>query len=96
MRLLIPTLFYSELLTTSPRGPRICLTMLDRMASLFEAEESTEEGRAFDIGYAMQAMSSAPAAATHQLTVHVLTISLATKFSSALSRRVSSQAYTFV
>ncbi|KAI0658023.1 spinocerebellar ataxia type 10 protein domain-containing protein [Cubamyces menziesii] len=41
----------AELLTTSPRGPRICLTMLDRMASLFEAEESTEEGRAFDIGY---------------------------------------------
>ncbi|OSD02977.1 hypothetical protein PYCCODRAFT_1434862 [Trametes coccinea BRFM310] len=40
-----------ELLVTSPRGPRICLTMLDRIASLFEAEESSEEGRAFDIGY---------------------------------------------
>ncbi|KAI9066956.1 hypothetical protein FKP32DRAFT_1644839 [Trametes sanguinea] len=41
----------TELLVTSPRGPRICLTMLDRIASLFEAEESSEEGRAFDIGY---------------------------------------------
>ncbi|KAH9888932.1 spinocerebellar ataxia type 10 protein domain-containing protein [Cubamyces lactineus] len=45
------SLHRAELLTTSPRGPRICLTMLDRMASLFEAEESTEDGRAFDIGY---------------------------------------------
>ncbi|KAI0350670.1 hypothetical protein OH77DRAFT_1430661 [Trametes cingulata] len=42
-----------ELLTRSPRGPRVCLTMLDRIACLFEAEESTEEGRAFDIGYAI-------------------------------------------
>ncbi|KAL7280860.1 hypothetical protein ACG7TL_005804 [Trametes sanguinea] len=44
-------LVLTELLVTSPRGPRICLTMLDRIASLFEAEESSEEGRAFDIGY---------------------------------------------
>ncbi|KAI0644173.1 spinocerebellar ataxia type 10 protein domain-containing protein [Trametes meyenii] len=41
----------AELLTRSPRGPRICLTMLDRIAALFEAEEASEEGRAFDIGY---------------------------------------------
>ncbi|KAI0372746.1 hypothetical protein BV20DRAFT_991022 [Pilatotrama ljubarskyi] len=45
--------YSAELLTRSPRGPRICLTMLDRIASLFEAEESSEEGRAFDIGYAI-------------------------------------------
>ncbi|EIW58745.1 uncharacterized protein TRAVEDRAFT_29229 [Trametes versicolor FP-101664 SS1] len=41
----------AELLVRSPRGPRICLTMLDRIASLFEADEESEEGRAFVIGY---------------------------------------------
>ncbi|KAI0820362.1 spinocerebellar ataxia type 10 protein domain-containing protein [Trametes gibbosa] len=40
-----------ELLVRSARGPRICLTILDRIASLFEAEEASEEGRAFDIGH---------------------------------------------
>ncbi|RPD64276.1 hypothetical protein L226DRAFT_533583 [Lentinus tigrinus ALCF2SS1-7] len=40
-----------ELLVEAPRGPRICLALLDRMASLFEAEETSEDGRAFDIGY---------------------------------------------
>ncbi|KAH9852057.1 spinocerebellar ataxia type 10 protein domain-containing protein [Lenzites betulinus] len=41
----------TELLVRSPRGPRICLTMLDRIASLFEAEEASEAGRAFDVGH---------------------------------------------
>ncbi|KAI0731287.1 spinocerebellar ataxia type 10 protein domain-containing protein [Earliella scabrosa] len=41
----------TELLVEGPGGPRTCLALLDRMASLFDAEESTEEGRAFDIGY---------------------------------------------
>ncbi|KAI0708877.1 spinocerebellar ataxia type 10 protein domain-containing protein [Cerioporus squamosus] len=40
-----------ELLVEAPRGPRICLSILDRMASLFEADEASEHGRAFDIGY---------------------------------------------
>ncbi|TFK89174.1 hypothetical protein K466DRAFT_487334 [Polyporus arcularius HHB13444] len=40
-----------ELLVEAPRGPRICLSLLDRVASLFEAEETSEHGRAFDIGY---------------------------------------------
>ncbi|KAI1793579.1 spinocerebellar ataxia type 10 protein domain-containing protein [Ganoderma leucocontextum] len=38
------------LLVDSSRGPRICLVLLDRIASFFEAEDSSEEGRAFDIG----------------------------------------------
>ena len=33
-----------------PRGPRICLALLDCVASLFEGEEASEQGRAFDIG----------------------------------------------
>ncbi|TBU43988.1 spinocerebellar ataxia type 10 protein domain-containing protein [Dichomitus squalens] len=40
-----------EQLAGSPRGPRTCFGFLDRMASLFEAEESSAEGRAFDLGY---------------------------------------------
>ncbi|KAI0629173.1 spinocerebellar ataxia type 10 protein domain-containing protein [Trametes polyzona] len=40
----------AEQLVNSPRGPRICITMLDRIATLFEADETSEEGRAFDIG----------------------------------------------
>ncbi|KAI0741534.1 spinocerebellar ataxia type 10 protein domain-containing protein [Daedaleopsis nitida] len=40
-----------ELLVEGPAGPRTCIGLLDRTASLFDAEESTEEGRAFDVGY---------------------------------------------
>ncbi|PIL25080.1 hypothetical protein GSI_12969 [Ganoderma sinense ZZ0214-1] len=39
-----------EILVDSLRGPRVCLVLLDRLASFFEAESSSEEGRAFDIG----------------------------------------------
>ncbi|KAI0794004.1 spinocerebellar ataxia type 10 protein domain-containing protein [Fomes fomentarius] len=41
----------SKLLVEAARGPRTFLALLDRMSSLFAAEESSEEGRAFDIGY---------------------------------------------
>ncbi|KAI0825852.1 spinocerebellar ataxia type 10 protein domain-containing protein [Irpex lacteus] len=39
-----------NLLTTSLSGPRLCITYLDRMASLFENSDK-ESARAFDIGY---------------------------------------------
>ena len=43
-----------KILVDSPRGPRVCLILLDRLASFFEADSSSEEGRAFDIGYVCQ------------------------------------------
>ena len=38
------------MLSDSPRGPRLCVSLLDRISSLFEADDSSEEGRAFDLG----------------------------------------------
>ncbi|KIP08818.1 hypothetical protein PHLGIDRAFT_68694, partial [Phlebiopsis gigantea 11061_1 CR5-6] len=38
-------------LNNSPNGPRLCISLLDRMASLFDAEETSDTTRAFDIGY---------------------------------------------
>lgn len=38
-------------LTDSPNGPRLCISLLDRMASLFDAEETPDGTRAFEIGY---------------------------------------------
>ena len=43
--------FSRELLTTSPNGPRLCISLLDQTALLLDKEESTDGGRAFGIGY---------------------------------------------
>ncbi|OBZ74211.1 hypothetical protein A0H81_05856 [Grifola frondosa] len=42
---------HRELLTTTIGGARMCISLLDRLAALFDAEESSDESRAFDIGY---------------------------------------------
>jgi len=34
-------------------GARICVTLLDDMLRLFEAEEESEAGKAFNVGYAI-------------------------------------------
>ncbi|KAI6149761.1 spinocerebellar ataxia type 10 protein domain-containing protein [Pisolithus tinctorius] len=39
------------LLVHTPIGVRICITLLDRMTDLYDAEESSDAGRAFDYGY---------------------------------------------
>ncbi|KAG1746702.1 spinocerebellar ataxia type 10 protein domain-containing protein [Suillus paluster] len=40
-----------SLLTRSRVGARICITLLDRMVSLHDAEESSDGAKAFDYGY---------------------------------------------
>ncbi|KAH7929116.1 hypothetical protein BV22DRAFT_1003495 [Leucogyrophana mollusca] len=40
-----------SMLTKAPAGIRICITLLDRMVSLYDAEESSDGGKAFDYGY---------------------------------------------
>ncbi|KAG0709195.1 spinocerebellar ataxia type 10 protein domain-containing protein [Suillus ampliporus] len=40
-----------SLLTRSRVGARICITLLDRMVSLYDAEESSDGAKAFDYGY---------------------------------------------
>lgn len=40
-------------LTNSPNGPRLCISLLDRMASLFDAEETPDATRAFELGYVL-------------------------------------------
>ncbi|KAH7907262.1 spinocerebellar ataxia type 10 protein domain-containing protein [Hygrophoropsis aurantiaca] len=40
-----------SMLIQKPAGARICVTLLDRMVGLYDAEESTDEGKAFDYGY---------------------------------------------
>ncbi|KAG1831254.1 spinocerebellar ataxia type 10 protein domain-containing protein [Suillus variegatus] len=42
-----------SLLTKSRGGARICITLLDRMVLLYDAEESTDGAKAFDYGYHM-------------------------------------------
>ncbi|KZS99695.1 uncharacterized protein LAESUDRAFT_732963 [Laetiporus sulphureus 93-53] len=42
-----------EMLIHSPRGPRLCICMLDRINSLVDAEEATDGAHAFDVGYEM-------------------------------------------
>ncbi|CCM05403.1 uncharacterized protein FIBRA_07619 [Fibroporia radiculosa] len=39
------------MLISHPRGPRLCISILDRLNSLVDAEDSTEEYQAFSIGY---------------------------------------------
>lgn len=39
-----------SLLTKSRGGARICITLLDRMVLLYDAEESTDGAKAFDYG----------------------------------------------
>ncbi|KAL6304512.1 spinocerebellar ataxia type 10 protein domain-containing protein, partial [Sparassis latifolia] len=41
----------AEMLITSATGPRICISLLDCILSLFDAEESTHHSQAFDVGY---------------------------------------------
>lgn len=41
----------TSLLTNSPNGPRLCISLLDRIASVFEVEEEAGSSPAFDIGY---------------------------------------------
>ncbi|KAF7294489.1 Ataxin-10-like protein [Mycena kentingensis (nom. inval.)] len=40
-----------KMLTRTVIGVRICICLLDNMVKLYEAEEGTDEARAFDIGY---------------------------------------------
>ncbi|KAI0077713.1 hypothetical protein K474DRAFT_1044426 [Panus rudis PR-1116 ss-1] len=42
-----------ERLAESRCGPRIVISLLDQVALLFDAEETSERGRAFEIGYAI-------------------------------------------
>lgn len=53
-------MFPRKLLVEAARGPRTVLALLDRMSSLFTAEESSEEGRAFDIGYVGMSLPRRP------------------------------------
>lgn len=46
-------LLVSAQLTNSANGPRLCISLLDRIASLFEVEESSDSTRAFDLGYVL-------------------------------------------
>lgn len=39
-----------SMLCTNPMGGRISVTLLDRMVTLYDAEEETDGGKAFDIG----------------------------------------------
>ncbi|KAF9245294.1 spinocerebellar ataxia type 10 protein domain-containing protein [Melanogaster broomeanus] len=39
------------LLAGSPVGARICISLLDRMVTLYDAEDASDEGKAFDYGY---------------------------------------------
>ncbi|KAJ3540044.1 hypothetical protein NM688_g6281 [Phlebia brevispora] len=38
-------------MTSSPSGLRLCISFLDRMASLFEDEEAVDSSQAFEVGY---------------------------------------------
>ncbi|KAF7794316.1 hypothetical protein EIP86_005450 [Pleurotus ostreatoroseus] len=40
-----------KILTTAPTGLRLCISYLDRMASLFEDEDAADSHQAFEIGY---------------------------------------------
>ncbi|KAH8093304.1 spinocerebellar ataxia type 10 protein domain-containing protein [Cristinia sonorae] len=40
-----------DLLTRSKNGPRLCVSLLDQIGALFDKEESSDGGRAFEIGY---------------------------------------------
>ncbi|KAJ2934873.1 hypothetical protein H1R20_g2233, partial [Candolleomyces eurysporus] len=43
----------TKLLAKSAIGVRICITLLDDMLKLFEADEESEAGKAFNVGYAI-------------------------------------------
>ncbi|KAK0467260.1 spinocerebellar ataxia type 10 protein domain-containing protein [Desarmillaria tabescens] len=43
----------ARLLVHATVGSRICVCLLDKMAKIYEAEEGSEEARAFDLGYAI-------------------------------------------
>lgn len=44
------------MLCTTPIGARVCISLLDRMVTLFDAPETSDGGKAFDIGYASTAL----------------------------------------
>jgi ataxin-10 len=39
------------MLCTTPIGARVCISLLDRMVTLFDAAEPSDGAKAFDIGY---------------------------------------------
>ncbi|SJL03760.1 uncharacterized protein ARMOST_07117 [Armillaria ostoyae] len=43
----------ARLLVHATAGSRLCVCLLDKMAKTYEAEEGSEEARAFDLGYAI-------------------------------------------
>lgn len=43
--------FLRKMLTRSKIGGRVCVSLLDNMVRLYDAEEGTEGAQAFDIGY---------------------------------------------
>lgn len=48
--LVLPRFSKRGLLAETQVGARICITLLDRMATLYDAEDSSDEGKAFDYG----------------------------------------------
>jgi ataxin-10 len=42
------------MLTATPTGLRLCKRLLDGMITLYEAEEISDGGKAFDVGYVLQ------------------------------------------
>jgi ataxin-10 len=42
-----------RMLCTTPVGARVCITLLDRMVTLFDAVEPSDGAKAFDIGYVL-------------------------------------------
>ena len=45
------------MLCTTPIGARVCISLLDRMVTLFDAAEPSDGAKAFDIGYDIQSMT---------------------------------------
>lgn len=41
---------YSKMLTSTTAGIRVCISLLDDLASLYDADDSSEGARAFDVG----------------------------------------------
>jgi hypothetical protein len=41
---------HRKMLTSAPVGVRLCICLLDRMVALYDADESSDGGKAFDIG----------------------------------------------
>lgn len=43
-------IFHRKMLTKTTIGARICVTLLDQMVKLYDAEEASDGAKAFDVG----------------------------------------------